>query len=79
MSVVFLWDNFTASQEVLILSSRTVIAMIMTWQTSFLDQTQDYHLSNTSMILEDMNVTGNMIHRKGPSKWKNVSTSYCLK
>lgn len=47
ISIVFLLENLTGSQEVLILSSSTVIAMIMIWQTSFSDQTQDYRFSNT--------------------------------
>jgi len=56
-----------SSQEVLILTSPTVIAVLMTspWHTSFSDQTQDYHFSNTSMILTDINITGKVIHRKG--------------
>ena len=61
-----LQPTLTGSQEVLILSSPTMIAVIMTRprHTSFSDQTQDYHFTNTSMIFADINITGKVIHRK---------------
>lgn len=69
------------SQEVLILSCSTNIAMIMTRPclTPFSIQNEGYHFSNASMTFADINVIGKVIHRERHTKWENARATYLLK